>query len=314
VAQSVIMVVGPVLAFVLIIGGVKGGFAEFLQIGVDDSKFRLFNFSPDLTTATFWVFAIWSLTQFTQVLGQESMQRAWSTEGIKAAKRSVYTLAAVSLPGTVLFYATGTALYAYFCQHPGELNPLQPTDRVFPQYIVQTLPAGLSGLMIAAIIAAAISMAMNTSATAATRDYFRFFNPTASDATQQRFAWWGTLISGVIATAMAILLSTLESKSLWDLFSKLMSLVGGGFGGVIVLGLMTRRASTAGVWTGAIIASVVPPFLEFCTPIHWQTYGSLALVVCFAIGYAVSLIFPDAPRNLEGLTVWTPPKAAKVDG
>jgi SSS family solute:Na+ symporter len=308
VAQSVIMVVAPILTIGIIIGRLGGGFGEFLSVGADHAKFRLLDASPDLTVATFWVFAIWSVTQLFGVLGQETMQRAWATDGVKAAKKSVYTLAAVSLPGTILFYSIGTSLYAYYRQHPDELNPTIQTDGIFPHYIVQSLPAGVSGLMIAAIIAAAISMAMNTSSTVVTRDFFRFFFRDASDKTRMRFGWWGTLISGLIATGLAVFLASFKSSSLWDLFSKLMALVGGGFGGVIVLGLLTKRASTAGAWIGSLVGTGVLIYLEVFTRISFFIYGTVALAVSVGVGYLASRVFPDRPRNLEGLTIWTLPK------
>jgi SSS family transporter len=313
VVQSVIMIVAPILTIGIMIGSLGGGFSEFIDVGVSNSKFRLLDMSPDLTVATFWVFAIWSVTQLFGVLGQETMQRAWATDGVKAAKKSVYTLAAVSLPGTVLFYSIGTSLFAYYRQHPEDLNPTIKTDGIFPQYIVQNLPAGLSGLMIAAIFAAAISMAMNTSSTIITRDFFRFFFRDASDKTRMRFGWWGTLITGAIATGIAVLLASLDSASLWDLFSNLMALVGGGFGGVIVLGLLTRRASTAGAWIGSLVGTVVLIYLEVFTRTSFFIYGTIAMATSIGVGYLASFVFPDRPRNLDGLTVWTPAKKEGVE-
>jgi SSS family transporter len=305
VAQSVIMFVAPILSIGYIIANLGGGMSDFLHTGVANAKFRLIDMSPDLTVATFWVFAIWSVTQLFAVMGQETMQRAWATDGVQAAKKSVYTLAAVSLPGTLLFYSIGTSLFVYYRQHPEQLNPTIKTDAIFPLYIVQNLPTGLAGLMIAAIFAAAISMAMNTSSTMITRDFFRFFRREAPDRARARFGWWCTLVTGVIATGIAVLLAGLDSKSLWDLFAKLMALAGGGFGGVIVLGLLTKRASTAGAWAGTLIGTAVLIYLEVFTQTSFFTYGTVALVISVASGYAVSLVFPDKPRNLEGLTVWT---------
>jgi SSS family transporter len=308
VAQSVIMVIAPILTIGVVISNLDGGFGDFLRAGSGQSKFRLLDASPDLTVATFWVFAIWSVTQLFQILGQESMQRAWATDGVKAAKKSVYTLAAVSLPGTILFYSIGTALFAYYRQHPDDLNPAIQTDAVVPFYVVQNLPPAVAGLMIAAIFAAAISMAMNTSSTIVTRDFFRFFFRDASDRTRMRFGWWGTLISGALATGIAAFLASFKSSSLWDLFSKLMSLFGGGFGGVIVLGLLTRRAGTLGAWIGAVAGTVVLVYLEVFTRTSFFIYGTVAMAVCFAVGYVVSLFVPGRPRDLTGLTVWTLPK------
>jgi SSS family transporter len=305
VAQSVIMFLAPILAIGYIIANLGGGVSDFLSTGIANAKFRLVDMSPDLTVATFWVFAIWSVTQLFAVMGQETMQRAWATDGVQAAKKSVYTLAAVSLPGTLLFYSIGTSLFVYYRQHPEQLNPTIKTDAIFPLYIVQNLPAGLAGLMIAAIFAAAISMAMNTSSTMITQDFFRFFRRDATDRTRARFGWWCTLVTGVIATGIAVLLAGLDSKSLWDLFAKMMALAGGGFGGVIVLGLLTKRASTAGAWTGTLTGTVVLVYLEVFTQTSFFTYGTVALAISVASGYVVSLLFPGKPRNLEGLTIWT---------
>jgi Na+(H+)/acetate symporter ActP len=87
-----------------------------------------------------------------------------------------------------------------------------------------------------------------------------------------------------------------------------MALVGGGFGGVIVLGLLTKRASTTGAWVGSLVGTAVLIYLEVFTRISFFIYGTVALAVSVGVGYLVSLAFPGRPRNLEGLTVWTLPK------
>jgi SSS family transporter len=310
VVQVIVMFGGAILSLILICFQVDGGLLGVIRIGADFGKFRSFDFSLDFTVATFWVFTVWAIQDLFGRIGQESMQRAFSTADVNSAKRSLVTCAVVSVPGTLLFYALGAALFAYYRSYPHGLNPNLDTDATFPLYIVQNLPAGVAGLIIAGLFAAAMSTldsAMNAIATVITKDWFAAFHTGASERVRLWVARILTMLSGAVGTGLALYMASLNIRSLWDQFSKIMALVGGGFGGVIVLALLTKRTSTAGALIGAVIGSAMTIALEtemFGYKFKFFMYGTMSMTVTFVTGYLISLFMPSR-KDLTGLTVWT---------
>lgn len=310
VLQVFVLFGGAILSFFLVLGGIEGGFGQMIEVGRTFGKFQAFDWSFDFTVATVWVMALWGVSDIFGRLGQEGMQRAFSTEGEKAARRSMITCAIVSIPGTIIFFSLGSALFAYYHGHPGQLDPTLKTDGIFPLFIAQQLPAGVAGLVIAGLFAAAMSTldsAMNSVSTVIVRDWFAVFHRDTSDRDQLSVARWITFVCGVLGTGMACFLGAQKNLgSLWDTFSIIMALVGGGFGAVYALGLLTTRANEKGVVIGALLNTVLLIWLKLYTEIHFFIYGTICLVTGFVLGYLLSLILPDRqPRDLTGLTLWT---------
>jgi SSS family transporter len=325
VLQVAVLFGGAILSFFLIIAKVDGGFGQMITLGINDNKFNFFDFRPDLTTATMWIMLLWAVSDvFGKGLGQEGLQRAFSTPDVKSARRSMITCAVVALPAGFLFYGIGTALYAFYHQHPELLNPTLQSDAIFPLFIAQQLPIGIAGLVISALFAAAMSTldtAMNSVSAILTRDYYSVFKRDADERSQMRFARWVTISCGVIGTGIALYMASFENLgSLWDRFSIILALIGGGLGGVGALALMTTRANTAGTLLGAALTTVFVYWLRFfaptipgISPLHFFAYGTATLAVGFASGYVfsivISAVFPQyGKKDLTGLTFWTATK------
>jgi Na+/proline symporter len=237
------------------------------------------------------------------------MQRAFATDSAKSARRAMLTGGWISLPASLIFYATGSALFAYYHSHPEQLRPTLQTDSILPLFIVQHVPAGVAGLVIAGIFATGmntLSASMNMVATVVVRDWYAFFNRQAKDSTRMRTARLITFATGVLGTSMACWLAYLQIGSVWDTFSKLMGWLGGGFGCVGLLGMLTRRASTLGTLVGVIVSTLALIWVSLYTNLSFFAWGTFTLLVGCIVGYLASLVLPDRPRNLDGLTVWTP--------
>ena len=175
---------GAVFAIGFIVYRLRGGFSEFLSVAHAADKTRLFDFSFDLTKATVWGFVF--LVLFDVVLtfpkDQVLMQRVLSTKSGRDAGRSVWMLAAIIMPGSFLFFSIGTALFVFYRANPERMNPLLTIDATFPLFIAAELPMGVTGLIIAGILAAAmatLSSIMNSVATLASVDFYekRVKNP-----------------------------------------------------------------------------------------------------------------------------------------
>ncbi len=311
VLQVFVLFGGALLSFALIVLRVDGGLAGMYTLAVADDKFHFLDWSWDFTTATMWVMILWAVSDvFGKGLGQEGLQRAFSTKGVKEARRSMITCAVVALPAGFLFYGIGTALYAFYHSHPQLLNPTLQTDAIFPLFIAQQLPAGLAGLVISGLFAAAMSTldtSMNTSATILVRDFYSIWRKDRGDHERLAVARAITVACGAIGTGIALYMARFENLgSLWDLFSILLGVIGGGLGGVGFLALCTTRATTWGTLAGALVTAVCMVCIQRFTPVHFFIYGTISMVIGSTTGYLFSLFLPErAPKDLTGLTIWT---------
>jgi Na+/proline symporter len=171
------------------------------------------------------------------------------------------------------------------------------TNYVFPTFILTYLPIGLTGLMIAAILSAAMSASsgeLNALATATAIDvYRRHINPTAPDATFLRFSKLATAFWGLFACVSAYYSANLGS--LIDTVNKIGSLFYGSLLGVFILAIGTRRANGHGAFAGLVAGLVVVFFVAFMPEtktISYLWHNVIGAVVCVVVGMAVSLSTP----------------------
>jgi Na+/proline symporter len=235
------------------------------------------------------------------------MQRVLSTRSDKDAGRSVWTLAAIMIPGGFMFYMVGTALYAFYKTHPDRLNPLLSIDATFPLFIAAELPMGVRGLIIAGILAAAmatLSSIMNSVATLASVDFYEKIKKNPDPKLSVRFAEVMTVVAGLAGMGVAFVLSRYDIHSLFDISIELAGLLGGGFAGAYTLGMFTRRANWQGVAIGVGVSIVVTTTAWSMHLVHPYFYLAISILVCIVVGYLASWLFPaPLPQSLIGLTI-----------
>lgn len=310
VMQFIVTFVGVGVALAYISHGVPGGLAGVLRTGASYGKFRMVDWSLNFSRPTVVVFAGMTIASaFTQLADQPLMQRAFATPDASAARKGVIFCALLAIPCSALFFFTGSALFAFYHFHPGRLAATLPNDTIFPFFIVNEIPPALVGLVIAGLFAAAmgtLGSAMNSTAAIVVRDLYMPFGRGQSDREYVKVARQATILAGAAATVMAAYIAGLRVASLWDQFLRLIALIGGGFPGVVALGLLTRRANTPGVITGAVASIAVTWWVQTYTTTDVFFQGFVAIGSCMAIGYAASLPFGLRRWN-EGenaLTVW----------
>lgn len=308
--QVFVMLGGAFVAIGFIVVHVDGGASEFFRIAIASDKFKTFDWSFDLTEATIWGFLLVAiLGVLTYPQDQVMMQRVLATKSDKEAGWSVWTLAAIVIPGNLTFFAIGTALYVFYKQNPANLNPMLNVDSTFPQFIAAELPAGLTGLIIAGIFAASmstLSSVMNSVATLVSVDFYERYAKTPTQKKSVRLAEIVTVLSGITGIGTALLLATADIRSALDTSFVLIGLLGGGFAGCYALGIFTRRANWQGAFIG-VSASLVLTFTAWMLNlVHPYFYIVIANLSCITVGYASSYLFPAPQQSLLGLTVYTP--------
>jgi SSS family solute:Na+ symporter len=301
---------GALFAIGFIIYKLDGGVGEFFQTAMAENKMRTFDFSFDLTKPTVWGFVF--LVIFDVVLtfpkDQVLMQRVLSTDSGRNAMKSTITFALISIPGGIIFYTIGTALFTFYKSHPERMNPLLNIDATFPLFIAAELPVGVTGLIIAGILAAAmatLSGIMNSVATLASVDFYEKLVKNPTPRKSVIFAESATVATGLIGIAAALWLSKYNSHSLFDVSIELAGLLGGGFAGAYTLGMFTRRANWQGVAIGIAGAVTLTTFAWTRNLVHPYFYLPISIMLCIGIGYVASYLFPAPSQSLKGLTIYT---------
>ena len=316
--QLIVKMGGIGFAIGFIILALDGGAGELFKIAAAEEKMKLFDFSFDLTKATVWGFVL--LVLFDVVLtfpkDQVLMQRVLSTKNSKDAGRSIWTFAAVTIPGGFMFYFVGTALYAFYKTHPERMNPLLTIDATFPLFIAAELPAGIRGLIIAGILAAAmatLSSIMNSVATLASVDFYEKLVKKPNPKVSVRFAEAMTVVTGLLGMGVALVLSRYDIQSLFDISIELFGVLGGGFAGVYTLGMFTRRANWQGVTIGVVVSITLTMLAWSINLVHPYFYLAISILLCIVVGYCASWLFPAPKREaLKGLTIYEPREKAEA--
>lgn len=310
VAQSIILLGAAVLSLIAMVGRCDGGMTDLWTVGQAHGKFfSNLSWSPGVTMATGWVILLGQL--FTNLISytsnQEVVQRYLTTSDERQAARAIWFNALVSIPSGLIFFALGTALFVFYRQHPTHLDPaLARVDAIFPYFMVHELPAGLAGLVVAGIFAAAQpTSGLNSVATAVVTDFYQRFVPRADDRAQLRVGRFVTIIAGVLGTAAALTMVQFPVESLWELFLNLLGLTTGMLAGLFALGIFTRRAHGTGALLGILASGVILTMVLRDGRLYPLLSGAVAVVSCFGMGYVFSLLIPSQPKPLAGLTLFT---------
>ncbi|MBN2580466.1 MAG: sodium:solute symporter [Pirellulales bacterium] len=265
VIQSIVLIGGAIVCAAFVLLAMPGGPGQLFRIAAADHKFSLGGFGPSLAQGTFWVVLLYGLTINLQNFGidQNYVQRYLVAKSDRAAARSVWLGALLYLPVSAVFFFIGTGLFAFYQARPellpATVDPLKQPDRVFPYFIVSQLPVGLTGLLIAALFAAAqstLSSSLNGTATLVLCDvYRRYVNPRAGERESLRILYLASLLFGILGTGIA--LAMMRAASALDAWWNLAGIFSGGMLGLFLLGLISRRAGNPAALTGVILGILV---------------------------------------------------------
>lgn len=296
VVQSLVLLVGAVAVTLLLLFGMPEGPAQIFSIAAAGAKFSLGSFAPGLIETTFWVVLVYGLVMNLNNFGidQSFVQRYHTARSDREAAKSVWLGALLYVPISALFFFIGTSLFAYYQTQPAMLAEIKTNvaaerlahqkvatdgpdyaarleaeaaglqaadvgDKVLPHFIVHRLPAGMAGLLIAAIFAAAMSSidtSLNSSATIVLADiYRRYFRKAPGERESMIVLYAGTLLFGGLGTGVAV--SLIGVKSVLDAWWFLSGIFAGGMLGLFLLGLISRRAGNPAALVGVVSGLLV---------------------------------------------------------
>ena len=229
--QGIILIAGAVACALILTFSMPEGAGQLFEIGSANGKFSLGSFGSSLREPTFWVVLIYGLFINVQNYGidQNYVQRYLTTRSTKDAVRSTMLGGLLYIPMSLIFVYIGTALYAYYTAQPELLAEGTPADKVFPHFLVQGLPTGVTGLVIASVFAAGmstVSTSINSSATVILTDFAKRIAPGKTERHHMKVLYMASLIVGVVGVGVGVLM--MRVNGVLDAWWKLSSIFSGG--------------------------------------------------------------------------------------
>jgi solute:Na+ symporter, SSS family len=296
VAQAFIKTAGAILILIIIWNNIPGGFTSIFETARSADKLSLGSLKPDFTISSFWVVLLYGLCINLNNFGmdQNYVQRYHVTGSTREAAGSVWLCVKLYVPASLLFFIIGTSLYGWYQIHPdlieairirvveaGLKSPASPRqisqlaaalqpkdygDKILPDFMARMLPTGLIGLLVAAILSAAmssISSGINASATVFTVDiYQRFRKRPLSSAGAFRTVMAATLVVGLLSIFAGLAL--IGVTSILDAWWQLSGIFAAGMMGLFLLSLVSRHTGNS----EALLAT----FVGILT-IAWMTFS-----------------------------------------
>ncbi|HEX6094800.1 MAG TPA: sodium/solute symporter [Thermoanaerobaculia bacterium] len=282
VVQLAIYVGGAIAAAVVLVDSV--GLEHAVALGAAAKKFTVFDFSFDLTkTFTFWSGLIGGtfLTLSTHGTDQYMVQRYLCTDRPRSAAKAVIASGAVVFVQFAFFLFIGVLLFAFY-GNP-DSGHATASDQVFPAFIANHLPVGLRGLVVAAILAAAMSSSLSAIASTVVSDLLR----PRDERRAMHLSRAVIVIAGLTQIAVGVGLQQTTRSALGTALA-VASLINGPILGVFFLGA-TKRANTASALAGMIAGIVAVGLVAFATAVAWPWYAVVGSLVTFSVGMLAAL-------------------------
>jgi SSS family transporter len=295
VVQLFIYIGGTLVTFFVILGLVPNGWPGVMANA--GHKFVLWNFSHDFSLPyTFWAGIIGGafLNTASHGVDQLIVQRLLAARNERESKVALLSSGLVVFFQFTLFLVVGIMLYSFYQYNPAETAASLP-DRIFPTFVVRHLPHGVAGLMIAAILAAAmsnLSSALNSLASTTVVDFYQpFIRKNASAAEVLHISRWMTVLWGVILVALAII--SRRVHSVLETGLTIASITYGSMLGVFLLGVLTKKANEKGSICGMAAGLFSMLAVWYLSRIAFTWYVLIGTTITFVVGYLASLILSD---------------------
>jgi SSS family transporter len=306
VVQMAIYVGGTIVAILTLGSHVSGGWSEIHRVAAAAGKFHMLNFAFNLTTTyTFWagILGGTSLTMASHGTDQLMVQRMLAARNLRESRMALLSSGVVIFIQFALFLLIGVGLYAFYGQHPATFAS---SDRIFPTFIVREMPLGIAGLLVAAILAAAmsnLSAALNSLSSTTVVDFYMRLRPEVDDRERDIISKSSTVLWALVLFAIAIYSLSVGGKGhVVEIGLSIASVAYGCLLGVFLLGTLTKFATQTGATIGMVCGFALNLWLWQGTfPVHlgaltiphiaWTWYVLIGAFATFGIGSVASLVF-----------------------
>ena len=294
VVQTAIYVGGTLVGLATIAHYVPGGWAHIHQVAAASDKLRVFDFTPTFWKPyTFWAGLIGGafLTTASHGTDQLIVQRLLAARSQCQSVTALLSSGAGILFQFGLFLLLGVMLFAYYMLPSAHFGK---ADRIYPTFIVTQMPHGISGLLIAAILAAAmsnLSAALNSLSSSTMLDFYVCMRPQTDEPRRIRLSRFATVVWAVVLFALAVLCLHRVGRVV-EVGLQIASIAYGALLGVFLLGVLTARANQNGAALGMLCGFAMELYLWLGTPVPWTWWVAIGTVTTFGVGYGCSVLLP----------------------
>lgn len=295
VVQMLLYVSGALISFFSILHLISGGWPHVVAVAEASHKFQIFDFGFSPTPSFFRrTYSFWGgllggcfLTMASHGTEQLLVQRLLSAKNEAESRLALFASWAVIFFQFALFLMIGVLLFVQY-RDSGKNAPAIP-ERIYPEFLWNHVPAGLAGLLIAAILAAAmsnLSAALNALASTSVMDFLRPLRPGRGELEYLKFARYATVVWGVVLFGVGLIAR--HWGSVLEAGLSIASVLYGALLGVFLLGVLTRRPGQVSAIIGMTAGFVAT--LVFRTRVAYTWYVLLGSCATFAVGYLASFI------------------------
>lgn len=320
VVQATLMIGAMLLTIGICVARVPEGVTGILNIAEQGSKLKLFANSWGFTQPTTMALLIGATFSILASYGvdQVIVQRYFTTKNYKTLVRSAYAGMFATLPAIILTFAIGVCIYSYYISFPTRLPAGLIPDQWFPTFLVNELPVGITGLIIAGLLAATMSSAdsgVNSLTTVFIVDIYRPIKkamrarlaqaePSGAGAEKEelKLSRRLSLGFGAMGTIGAMFVGNLGT--VFEITNKLNGVIAGVLLGIFLAAVTSRRTNAKGALFGALVGAATIVYTAFGTPIYFMWYGAIGCLTTLAATHMFSRCFqaPDA-QKIKGLTI-----------
>lgn len=296
VVQTGIYVGGTLVGLATIVHLVPGGWPAIHAAAASTGKLRVFDFRPNLWLPyTFWAGVIGGtfFTIASHGTDQLIVQRLLAARSQKQSATALITSGVAVLFQFALFLILGVMLWAFYRVPSATFGK---PDYIYPKFIVSQMPHGISGLLIAAILAAAmsnLSAALNSLSSSTIMDFFLRFRPQTDDRKRMLLSRLSTFLWAALLFGLAVI-ALQKAGRVVEVGLQIASVAYGALLGVFLLGVLTRRANQPGAMVGMVCGFGVELYLWLGTHVPWTWWVMIGTGVTFGVGYACSIFFADS--------------------
>lgn len=312
VVQMFLYVAGAILSFYVILNHIDGGWAHVWTTAAAAGKLQVFDFQFAFSSGFFsqpYTFLAGFLggtflTTATHGTEQLMVQRLLAAKNEKESRIALLASWGVIFFQFVLFLFIGIALYVYYQDNGMALPALTERDKIYPRFIWDNLPVGVAGIVMAAILAAAmsnISAALNSLASTTVMDFYRPLTRAKKIESEQdhknslKLARWTTVLWGGVLLVIALLAR--QWGNVLEAGLTVASISVGALLGVFLLGILTKRVGENGTVIGVVAGLSAVLYLKFGTNVAWTWYVIVGSLSTFFVGTLVSPLVDRAPKG-----------------
>src|SRR5215468_3982411 len=277
---------------------VPGGWSAIHYAAAAAGKFQVFDFRANLAIPyTFWAGVIGGTFFTTASHGTDQLivQRLLAARGQRQSATALISSGLAILFQFALFLIVGVMLWAYYRIPSANFGR---ADRIYPTFIVTHMPHGISGLLIAAILAAAmsnLSAALNSLSSSAIMDFYARLRPEADEAKKMRLSRIATLLWALVLFGLAVI-ALHKAGRVVEVGLQIASVAYGALLGAFLLGVLTKRANQYGAMIGMLCGFAIELYLWLGTKVPWTWWVMIGSSVTFAVGLLLSVVLSPASQ------------------